>query len=143
MKQGKECKRCGNCCCNFPIREHEATRIKKYLYTRPDLTKTLFRPFNHEGCIFLLPAENDTWKCAIYDSGVRPTICKVFGTKGIKKLSCPENYFVGTKYTRKQAYEMISKDEQKSKIVGMMNDIMIPFIAQSVKENIIKSLFPS
>ncbi len=140
MQRTNSCKRCGACCCNVLIFEHEANQIKSYLKQHPELISRLLRPFNHDGCIFLLPDTNETWKCAIYDSAVRPTICKIFGTKGINKLKCPENHFVGTKYTRKQALQMVEKNEQKSQIIGTMNDIMIPFVAQCAKENIMKNL---
>lgn len=140
MEHNTRCKRCGNCCCNIPILEHEAKKIKNYLKTRPDLIQKLFRPFDHDGCIFLLEHDNDTSECAIYNSGVRPTICKVFATKGIKKLRCP-NGFVSTKYTRKEALQIIDKNMEKSNFEGTINDIMIPFIAQSMKEAIMKEIF--
>ena len=138
MERSKSCKRCGTCCCNFPIFEHEAKKIQDYIKNKPDLLKKLFRRFDSNGCIFLLFGENGTWNCSIYDSGVRPLVCKVFGTKGLKELSCPQNCFVGTKYSRKQALELIDKNIAKSRPVGMMNEVMLPFVIRSLREEFMK-----
>ena len=140
MERSKNCKRCGTCCCNFPIFEHEAIKIQNYIVKRPDLLEKLYRGFDRNGCIFLLPGENDTWNCSIYDSGVRPLVCKVFGTKGLKELSCPEKCFVGTKYSRKQALDLLHKNAQKGKPLGMMNEVMLPFVVRSLKEHLLKEI---
>ena len=141
MERSKSCKRCGTCCCDFPIFEHEAKKIQQYIENRPDLLKQLYRGFDVNGCIFLLPGKNGTWNCSIYDSGVRPLVCKVFGTKGLSELKCPQNSFVGTKYTRKQAMDLLKKNAEKGRPVGMMNSVMLPFVARSLKKHLMEEIF--
>lgn len=138
MEQSNTCKRCGQCCCNILIYKHEAKQIKEYLSKNPEVMRSLVRPFNHQGCIFLLDNADGTSRCAIYDSGVRPTVCKVFGTKGLYKLKCPNNCY--SKYTLKQANQMVEKANRKSKIAGYMNEIMLPFIKDSVKKLILEQI---
>ncbi len=143
MKQAKSCQRCGQCCCNILIFEHEATKIKGYLRTHPHLAHKLLRPFDHNGCIFLMHAdENDTCTCAIYDSNVRPTVCQIFATKGFNELSCP-NGFESTRYTKKQAKDLVFQAKKRSQIAGTINEIMKPFIAKMIKDEIMQEIFKS
>lgn len=123
------CKRCGDCCCNFPITTQQAEKMKKVLKESPKLAKSLLRPFNPEGCIFLMHNPDDTWTCAIYDKGVRPLICEVFGTKGFDELSCPKGTY-STKYSAKEAESMLREELRSAPKMQMMNSIMLPYIIE-------------
>lgn len=88
----KSCKRCGQCCDQFPMSESQIERIEKYLEENPDIknllrnTPEIIAP-PRRVCPFLRGEVGNAY-CTIYP--VRPEICKVFGVKGyIEGLVCP------------------------------------------------------
>ena len=80
----KSCKRCGQCCDQFPMSESQIERIEKYLEENPDIknllrnTPEIIAP-PRRVCPFLRGEVGNAY-CTIYP--VRPEICKVFGVKG-------------------------------------------------------------
>lgn len=143
MKKQKEipCKRCGECCCDIPVTPKEIAKIKQVLINNPELTKSLLRPYDKRGCIFLIPNNDGTSSCALYKTNARPAICVAFATKGFTKLSCPHGTF-STALTLKQAKQMTHYKPEEINRMVTINSVFDPFIRLSVRNSILKELHP-
>lgn len=118
----KECQRCGECCCSFPLSDQEVKQIMDYLQRHPKAMQTLkvLPPFFQiEACAFLRVDENNKCFCGIYP--VRPNICKAFGCKGMEKfnLNCPHGA-VSEEFSEDEAKKLVEKVKNGTNL-KMMN----------------------
>ena len=118
----KECQRCGECCCAFPLSEEEVRRIMTYLQKNPKAMKVLKETppfFQPEACAFLRVDENKKCFCGIYP--VRPNICKAYACKGMEKynLSC-DHGTISEEFSEEEAVNLLEQIS-RGKNLRMMN----------------------
>lgn len=102
------CLRCGRCCEQFPMTDEQILKITEYLLSHEEVMHLLrstpeILGIGMKVCPFLRGKAGNTF-CSIYP--VRPEICKVFATPGIKGAECPNNT-ICEEYTIHEAEEML------------------------------------
>ena len=93
------CKKCAECCKNFPFVElvnseidllEQLTGLPFEVFTNPKgkAVEEYFLQFRENGDCFFLKKNNGAYCCGVYES--RPEICKNFPSKTIQKEGCYE-----------------------------------------------------
>ncbi|MDH5522594.1 MAG: YkgJ family cysteine cluster protein [Desulfobulbaceae bacterium] len=94
------CKKCGECCKNYPFIELTAGEIKLLelatglpfkMFTNSNGKKVAgyFLQFQKNGACFFLTDHNDGYSCRVYEA--RPGICKKYPSQAKEKKSCDAN----------------------------------------------------
>lgn len=94
---GEICKKCGECCKNFPFVElskkdikslEQLTELHSDLFTnqKEQAEEEYFLQFKENGDCFFLNNKKGSYSCGVY--GARPGICKKYPSEPLQKKTC-------------------------------------------------------
>ena len=109
MNSKNQCKRCGKCCESIDVYKDDIDIICNYIINHRDILKQIqLKNINEEKCIFLIEDNNMSTNCLIYNLGIRPSICDIYGCEGYECSICGK---VSQKYTQDAAESILSEKE--------------------------------
>jgi Fe-S-cluster containining protein len=96
----ERCKKCAQCCKNFPyvklakneidsLERATALPFDEFTYQKDKALEEYFLQFKENGDCFFLSEENGSYLCAVYET--RPRICRNYPSMPAQKESCSKN----------------------------------------------------